>query len=57
MGIHYDEILQCVTCGDVDFEDCFEKTKMITKVPGCLGPLNVAFAFQKLFNNFKMNIQ
>lgn len=31
-----------VICGDVDYEDCFEKASFITPVPGGVGPMTVA---------------
>ena len=31
-----------ILVGDVDYQDCFEKCKMITPVPGGVGPMTIA---------------
>jgi len=36
-------------CGDVDFDNVFEKCGMITPVPGGVGPLTVSFLLQNTF--------
>lgn len=33
-------------CGDVDFDDCFEKAGYITPVPGGVGPMTIAMLMQ-----------
>ena len=33
-------------CGDVDYKSCFEKAGYITKVPGGVGPMTVAFLME-----------
>ncbi|MHA1344572.1 MAG: bifunctional 5,10-methylenetetrahydrofolate dehydrogenase/5,10-methenyltetrahydrofolate cyclohydrolase, partial [Promethearchaeota archaeon] len=36
--------------GDVDFEDVIDKCRMITPVPGGVGPMTVSFLLQNTFN-------
>ena len=35
-----------IICGDVDYEDCFEKASFITPVPGGVGPMTVAILLE-----------
>jgi methylenetetrahydrofolate dehydrogenase (NADP+)/methenyltetrahydrofolate cyclohydrolase len=37
--------------GDVDFEDCFEKAKAITPVPGGVGPMTIACLMLNTYNS------
>lgn len=39
--------------GDVDFDSCIEKVKLITPVPGGLGPLTVAYMLSNLWKAYK----
>lgn len=42
--------------GDVDFEDCFEKSSMITPVPGGVGPMTIAMLMKNTFDSAAGNI-
>jgi methylenetetrahydrofolate dehydrogenase (NADP+)/methenyltetrahydrofolate cyclohydrolase len=41
------------TCGDVDYEDVFEKCSWITPNPGGVGPMTVSFLLQNTFYAYK----
>lgn len=41
--------------GDVDFDSCVQKVKLITPVPGGLGPLTVAYMLNNLWNAYKIS--
>ncbi|MFX0104902.1 MAG: bifunctional 5,10-methylenetetrahydrofolate dehydrogenase/5,10-methenyltetrahydrofolate cyclohydrolase [Candidatus Hodarchaeota archaeon] len=43
-------------CGDVDFDDVFDKCGAITPSPGGVGPLTVHFLIQNTFNAYKKQI-
>ncbi|MCK4381738.1 MAG: bifunctional methylenetetrahydrofolate dehydrogenase/methenyltetrahydrofolate cyclohydrolase, partial [Candidatus Lokiarchaeota archaeon] len=40
-------------CGDVNFEDVYEKSGKITPSPGGIGPLTVHFLLQNTFTAYK----
>ena len=40
-------------CGDVDFNDVYDKCKMITPVPGGVGPLTVSFLLQNTITAYR----
>ncbi|MHA1436900.1 MAG: bifunctional methylenetetrahydrofolate dehydrogenase/methenyltetrahydrofolate cyclohydrolase FolD [Promethearchaeota archaeon] len=42
--------------GDVDFEDVIDKCRMITPVPGGVGPMTVSFLLQNTFNAYKNQV-
>lgn len=42
--------------GDVDFEDCFKKSLMITPVPGGVGPMTIAMLMKNTFDSAAGNI-
>ncbi|MBA3047907.1 bifunctional 5,10-methylenetetrahydrofolate dehydrogenase/5,10-methenyltetrahydrofolate cyclohydrolase [Patescibacteria group bacterium] len=42
-------------CGDVNFEDVKEKAGYITPVPGGVGPMTIAMAFENTLELFKQN--
>jgi methylenetetrahydrofolate dehydrogenase (NADP+)/methenyltetrahydrofolate cyclohydrolase len=42
--------------GDVDFEDCIEKSSMITPVPGGVGPMTIAMLMKNTFDSAAGNI-
>ncbi|MBK9227388.1 MAG: bifunctional methylenetetrahydrofolate dehydrogenase/methenyltetrahydrofolate cyclohydrolase FolD [Ignavibacteria bacterium] len=42
--------------GDVDFDDCFEKSLMITPVPGGVGPMTIAMLMKNTFDSAAGNI-
>ena len=39
-------------CGDVDFDDCFEKAGFITKVPGGVGPMTITCLMENTIEAF-----
>lgn len=39
--------------GDVDFESCLEKCKMITPVPGGVGPMTIAMLMKNTLDSYK----
>jgi methylenetetrahydrofolate dehydrogenase (NADP+)/methenyltetrahydrofolate cyclohydrolase len=43
-------------CGDVDFENVYEKCSKITPVPGGVGPLTVSFLLQNTFTVYKKQL-
>jgi len=43
-------------CGDVDFENVYEKSSKITPVPGGIGPLTVSFLLQNTFTVYKKQL-
>ncbi|MHA1281664.1 MAG: bifunctional 5,10-methylenetetrahydrofolate dehydrogenase/5,10-methenyltetrahydrofolate cyclohydrolase [Promethearchaeota archaeon] len=43
-------------CGDVDFDEVYEKCSYITPVPGGIGPLTVSFLLQNTFTVFNKNL-
>lgn len=42
--------------GDVDFEDCIEKSSMITPVPGGVGPMTIAMLMKNTYDSATGNI-
>jgi methylenetetrahydrofolate dehydrogenase (NADP+)/methenyltetrahydrofolate cyclohydrolase len=44
-------------CGDVDFDNVFEKCSRITPVPGGVGPLTVSYLLQNTFNSYKKQLE
>lgn len=42
--------------GDVDFEDCIEKSSMITPVPGGVGPMTIAMLMKNTYDSAAGNI-
>ena len=42
--------------GDVDFDDCFQKSKMITPVPGGVGPMTVASLICNVLKCWKIKL-
>jgi len=43
-------------CGDVNFNDVFEKCSLITPVPGGVGPLTVSFLLQNTFITYQKQV-
>lgn len=43
--------------GDVDFEEVSQKTKLITPVPGGVGPLTTVFLLQNIVTAYKLQLQ
>ena len=43
-------------CGDVDFNDVYEKCGAITPTPGGVGPLTVAYLLQNTFIAYKKQL-
>ncbi|MCF7794266.1 MAG: bifunctional 5,10-methylenetetrahydrofolate dehydrogenase/5,10-methenyltetrahydrofolate cyclohydrolase [Candidatus Cloacimonetes bacterium] len=43
--------------GDVDYEDCFEKTLMITPVPGGVGTVTTAMLLENVLKSYKNKIK
>ena len=41
--------------GDVDFDSCIDKVKLITPVPGGLGPLTVVYMINNLWNAYRVS--
>lgn len=44
-------------CGDVDFDEVFDKCSYITPVPGGVGPLTVSFLMKNTFTAYKMQLK
>jgi methylenetetrahydrofolate dehydrogenase (NADP+)/methenyltetrahydrofolate cyclohydrolase len=42
-------------CGDVDYEDVFDKVQCITPVPGGVGPMTIASLMQNIFYAYNFN--
>ena len=53
VGVNVDKKKKVIG-GDVDFKSCIEKVKLITPVPGGLGPLTVAYMIHNLWNAYKL---
>ena len=43
-------------CGDVDFKDCYEKCRLITPVPGGVGPMTIAMLMKNTVESGKRAI-
>ena len=41
--------------GDVDFYDCYKKLRMITPVPGGIGPMTIAMLIENVLEAFVIN--
>ncbi len=44
-------------CGDVDFDDCFDKASYITKVPGGVGPMTISCLLENTVELFLKHIK
>lgn len=51
VGINRDE--EGKLCGDVDFDDCFDKAGFITKVPGGVGPMTITCLMENTIEAFE----
>ena len=51
VGVNRDE--NGKLCGDVDFDNVFEKTSVITKVPGGVGPMTITCLMENTIEAFK----
>jgi len=44
-------------CGDVDFDDVFDKVKAITPVPGGIGPMTIASLIENVYLAYQLQTQ
>ena len=51
VGVNRDE--NGKLCGDVDFDNVYDKTSVITKVPGGVGPMTITCLMENTIEAFK----